>query len=384
MIENQRHLFDIPDDVAYLNCAYMSPLMKPVQEAGREGIAAKVAPWELQTDDFFSRSWACRSLFAQLIGSPAENIAIIPAASYGLAIAARNLPLSQGQEIIVLEDQFPSNVYVWRELAKQRGATLRTITWAEAALPDNAGTDWTSALLDTLSERTAIVAAAHCHWTDGSLIDLEPVAERARQVGAAVVLDITQSGGAMPFDVAEVRPDFLVCACYKWLLGPYSLGFLYVDPRWHDGEPLEYSWIARERSEDFSGLVDYQDGYQPGAQRYDMGERANFHLMPMAHAALTQILGWSVGAIAETLSAKTAMIAERANALGLQTGRPDLRAGHFLGVRFPGGVPSGLPARLAERKIFISVRGDAMRITPHLFNTGHDIDRLFEALGKEV
>lgn len=384
MIENQRHLFDIPDSVAYLNCAYMSPLMKAVQDAGHGGIAAKAEPWELHPDDFFSRSWECRSRFAEMINSPPENIAIVPAASYGLSIAAQNLPVSQGREIIVLEDQFPSNLYVWRELAKRSGATICTISRAEATRPDDGGVDWTSALLERLSERTAIVAAAHCHWTDGSLIDLVRVAERARAVGAAVVLDVTQSGGAWPLDIAEIRPDFLVCACYKWLLGPYSLGFLYVDPRWHDGEPLEYSWIARARSEEFSGLVDYQDDYQPGALRYDMGERANFHLMPMANAALTQILDWTVDGIAETLSAKTAAIAKRANVLGLQTGPSDLRAGHFLGVRFPAGLPADLPARLADQKIYVSVRGDAMRITPHLYNTDHDVDRLFEALEKEV
>lgn len=384
MIENQRHLFDIPDDVAYLNCAYMSPLMKAVQEAGRDGIATKVTPWELQTGDFFSRSWACRSRFAELIDSPAENIAIIPSASYGLSVAARNLPVSEGEEIIILEDQFPSNVYVWRELAQRRGANLRTITRAEATRSDNAGVDWTPALLAAMNERTAIVAAAHCHWTDGSLIDLGPLAERAREVGAALVLDITQSGGAWPIDAAEIRPDFLICACYKWLMGPYSLGFLYVDPKWHDGEPLEYNWIARDRSEDFGGLVDYQDTYQPGALRYDMGERSNFHLMPMAHAALTQILDWTVAEIAETLSAKTATIAERAAELGLMTGPSDLRAGHFLGVRFPSGVPADLPARLAGQKIYVSVRGDSMRITPHLYNTEHDVDRLFEALAKEI
>ena len=117
MIENQRHLFDIPDDVAYLNCAYMSPLMLSVQDAGRGGIADKGRPWTISPPDFFSRSWDCRSLFADLINAPAENIAIVPSASYGLAVAARNLAMEPGQEIIVLEDQFPSNVYVWRELA---------------------------------------------------------------------------------------------------------------------------------------------------------------------------------------------------------------------------------------------------------------------------
>ncbi len=384
MIENQRHLFDIADDVAYLNCAYMSPLMKSVQEAGRTGIAVKAQPWTITQEDFFTRSARARELFAELINGDPHSVALVPAASYGLAIAARNLPVGRDQEIVVLEDQFPSNVYVWRELAGRSDAHMRTVTWAEASGAGNAGTDWTSALTEAISERTAIVALGHCHWTDGSLVDLAQVAERCREAGAALVLDITQSGGAWPFDVSEVRPDFLVCACYKWLMGPYTMGFLHVDPKWHGGEPLEHSWIARKGSQDFGGLVAYQDAFQPGAERFDMGERANFHLMPMAAAAVEQILEWTVPDIAETLSLKTRAIAERAASLGLRTDPLHLRAGHFLGVRFPQGIRSGLLADLAAQKIYVSVRGDAMRITPHLYNTEADVDRLFEALKRET
>ncbi len=384
MIESQRHLFDIPDDVAYLNCAYMSPLMKSVQQAGHNGIAVKAQPWTLGQEDFFTRSSNARALFARLVNTEPSAIAFVPSASYGLAVAARNLPVARNQEIIVLDDQFPSNVYTWRELAKRSEANVRTVSWTEAKLPDAPGTDWTTALLGAIDDRTAIVAVGNCHWTDGSIVDLVRVGERCREVGAALVLDITQSGGAWPLDVAEIRPDFMVCACYKWLLGPYTLGFLYVDPKWHEGEPLEHNWIARKGSQDFGGLVAYEDDYQPGAERYDLGERANFHLMPMAAAALQQILAWTVSEIAETLTARTAKIAARAEALGLTSDPSHLRAGHFLGVRFPKGMRAGLLGDLAAKKIYVSVRGDAMRITPHLYNTDEDVDRLFEALALEL
>ena len=102
--------------------------------------------------------------------------------------------------------------------------------------------------------------------------------------------------------MAEVQPDFLVTASYKWLFGPYSLGFLYVHPRYQDGKPLEHGWIARKNSEDFAGLVNYQDEFQPGARRFDVGERSNFALMPMVLAALQQILAWQVPEITATLS----------------------------------------------------------------------------------
>ena len=92
MLPSQRHLFDIPDDVAYLNCAYMSPLMKPVIEAGATGLARKAHPWELTPDRFFTGSDEFRATAAQLLGCSADCIAIVPSASYGMATAARNLP----------------------------------------------------------------------------------------------------------------------------------------------------------------------------------------------------------------------------------------------------------------------------------------------------
>ncbi len=373
MIPCQRELFDIPADVAYLNCAYMSPLMHRVIAAGDAAARRKARPWTIKPADFFTESETARDLFARLINAHADDIAIVPAVSYGTAVAAANLVVNPGQAIIVLADQFPSNVYHWRELARERGARLVTV-----ARP--ADDDWTAAILAALDGATALAALPHCHWTDGGLIDLEVVGAELRRLGAALVVDVTQSLGAMPFDVAEIQPNFLVCATYKWLLGPYSMGFLYVAPHHQAGRPLEHSWITRQGAEDFAGLVNYRDGFQPGARRYDVGERANFALMPPTIAALEQILIWSVPEIQATLGAMTGEIAARAAELGLLSAPPSRRAGHFLGLRFPSGVPDGLLDRLAAAHVHVSLRGDAMRVTPHVYNTAADIDRLFTVL----
>src|SRR5271155_597833 len=117
MLPCQRHLFDIPDDVAYLNCAYMSPLMKPAQEAGNAGLARKTHPWEITSDKFFSGAEVFRQTAAQILGSAPDDIAIVPSASYGVATAAKNLPLQKGQSVLVLEEQFPSHLF----LATARG-----------------------------------------------------------------------------------------------------------------------------------------------------------------------------------------------------------------------------------------------------------------------
>lgn len=375
LIPCQRPLFEIPDDVAYLNCGYMSPLLRSVRAAGEAGVARKSSPWRLAPADFFTGSERARALFAGLIGARADDVAIVPAASYGVAVAAANLPVRPGGRILVLAEQFPSNVYSWRELAAERGAELVAVSRP----PDG---DWTPALLAEIDERTAVAALPCCHWTDGSLVDLAAVGRRLREVGAALAVDATQSLGALPLDVREVDPDFLVAAAYKWLLGPYGMGFLYVAPRRQQGRPLEHNWIAREGSEDFARLVDYGEGFQPGARRFDVGERSSFALVPMAIAALEQIAAWTVPAIRDTLGAVTARIVEGAASLGLAAAPSRLRAPHYLGLRFPRGLPADLPGELAAAKVFVSVRGDALRVTPHLYNTEADVERLLAVLRK--
>ena len=377
MIPSQRHLFDIPDDIAYLNCAYLGPLSHAVVDAGRRAMSRKARPWEIGSADFFSHTEIARALFARLINASEEDVALIPAASYGISVAARNLPLARGRTVVLLAEQFPSNVYAWRESASQAGAEVITVERP-------ADGDLTRAVLAEMDERTAIAALPNCHWADGALLDLVAVGARCRELGAALVLDVTQSAGVLPLDVQSVRPDFLVAACYKWLLAPYSTGFLYVAPEHQTGKPIEYNWRQRLGSDDFAGLVNYVDEHLPGARRFDVGECANFHTLPALVAALEQILDWGVEAIARTLAARTAGIAERAAALDLEGLEPGRRAGHFLGLRFPGGVPEGLLPELKAANVFVSVRGASLRVTPHVYNDDADVDRLFHALERVI
>jgi selenocysteine lyase/cysteine desulfurase len=378
LLPDQRSLFDIPNDVAYLNCAYMSPLMHSVVEAGEKAVGRKQHPWEISAPDFFELPDRGRELFARLIGAAPAEVAIVPAASYGISLAALNTAVRPGQEILLLHEQFPSNVYPWRQKAMDTGGRVVTVQRPVFAQ------SWTQSIVDAINPQTAVVALPHCHWTDGSMIDLVEVGEMARRVGAALVIDATQSVGALPIDVGAVRPDYLVAAAYKWLLGPYSLGFVYAAPHRHEDRPLEQAWAGRKGAEDFARLVDYQDEYGPGMKRMDMGGASQLHLMPMAIRAMEQILDWGVENIAGTLAHKTREIAERAASLGLSSVPEEFRAGHFLGLGFEGGVPARLLEQLAARKVYVSVRGDSMRITPHLYNDRHDVDRLLEALESEL
>jgi selenocysteine lyase/cysteine desulfurase len=377
MLPCQRHLFDIPDDVAYLNCAYMSPLLKSALEAGRAGLARKANPWELTPDTFFTGAEEFRTTAAQLVDCSAECIAIVPSASYGIATAARNLPIAKGQSILVLAEQFPSNYYPWQRLAEENGASLKIVPWPS---DKDKNSDWTSAVLNSLTSEVAIAALPHVQWTSGGRLDLVRIGKACRKIGAALALDLTQSLGALPFSINDVQPDFAVAASYKWLLGPYSIGLLYVAPKWQGGIPLEENWIQRANARDFSSLILYTENYDAGARRFDMGERSNFASLPAALRAMKQLQEWDVVQISETIGVLNRQLATAAAELGFLSPPDHLRAPHYLCLRRKEAIPKELPEMLAREKVFVSVRGSSIRVTPHVYNTVEDAERLISCL----
>jgi selenocysteine lyase/cysteine desulfurase len=350
-----------------------------VEEAGLRGLLQKRDPSSITPEDFFRESDEVRALFSELVNAPdPSRIAILPSVSYGVGVAARNTTLRAGQNIVLLEEQFPGNVYAWRRLALERGAEVRMVGPGGER---TRGRIWNQRILEAIDEATGVVALAPVHWTDGTRFDLEAIGARAREVGAAFVVDGTQSVGALPFDVQELKPDALICAGYKWLLGPYSIGVGYFGPRYLDGLPLEETWIAREGSEDFQGLVDYQNTYQAGAIRFDVGERSNFILVPMLAAALKLTLDWRPERIQEYTRALVLGLLSEAEELGYALEEESWRVHHIFGIRMPPGVDlAAMKQALAREGVSASLRGSALRVSPHLYNDDADVEALSRVL----
>lgn len=369
----QRAAFAVPPDVAYFNTANLSPQLHGVRAAGEAALERRGRPWTISAADWFSDVERLRALFAELVGGDAEGVALVPATSYGFAVAARNLALRAGDRVVVLAEEYPSGIYTWRAATRAVGAEIVTVR-------RDADQTWTEAILDVLDERVSVVSVPNVHWTDGALVDLAAVSARSHQIGARLVIDGSQSIGAMPLDVAALRPDFVVSVGYKWLLGPFGVGYLYVAEQHRRGEPVEQNWILRDGSEDFARLVDYRDEYQPGARRFDVGERTKFELLPMAIAALQQLRTWQIPRIAAALSGLTGTIAAQASELGLDPLPAEQRGSHMLGVRLPESVRSDIVPALSAVNCFAAVRGESLRISPHLHITDTDIGCLMSAL----
>ncbi len=384
MLACQKGEFSLPNDLHYLNCAYMSPLPKRAEAPAIDAIEKSRVPSQYTRDDWFGVTDRIRDRFAELVHLPdPQRVAIIPSASYGIATVAANTPVSSHQNIVVVDEQFPSNVYSWRRVAGETGAKLRTVGQPE--FTEDRCKIWNRRVLESIDVDTAVVALGPVHWCDGTRFDLEAIRDRTEEVDAAFIIDGTQSVGALPFDAELIRPDALVCASYKWLLGPYCIGVAYYGERYDDGLPIEDSWINREGSENFSAVASYVDTYQPGAMRYDVGEKSHFILGPMLVAAIELLLEWGVDEIQAYCGELMRDVLDQARELGYCVEDESGRAHHLVGIRTPPQVPlDRLQKALADRNVSVSLRGSAIRVSPHVYNDENDVAKLAEALEKAI
>jgi len=382
MLNNQSHLFNLPKDITYLNGACMAPLLNSVAEIGQQNLLQKQNPTQISGEDFFTHTQNLKETFAKLIDVKVANqIAIIPSVSYGLATVANNIKLNKGDEILMLQEQFPSNVYVWQKLADKYQAKVIFVEAPKIGF--NRGEQWNKALLEAINSKTAVVAMPHVHWADGTLFDLKAIRAKAKINHALLIIDGTQSVGALPFSVAELQPDALICAGYKWLMGAYGLGLAYFSETFNDGQPIEENWINRFNSENFAGLVNYESRYQPKAGRYNMGEVSNFVYTPMLTAAIAQILTWQPKNIQDYCQDISAKAINELRDLGCFIEKEKHRAKHLFGVYLPDNINiEKLKANFSKHKIFVSFRGKAIRVAPNVYNSKADFDKLVACFKK--
>lgn len=376
-MECQSALFSLPKDIHYLNCATLGPLNIHAERAGQEALLLGRNPVLRNRDHFFDPVQNTKVLFGQLVNANPTNIAIIPSASYGLASVANNITLNKWDEVIILEDQFPSNYYIWKHKCDVSGAVLRTI---KAPDSNSKSKDWTTEIIKAISGRTKVVAMAHVHWMDGTYFDLESIGQKCRTYGAYLVIDGTQSVGALPFDIQKIQPDALITASYKWLLSAYGLGFAYFGDRLLDGQPLEMNWINKADSYQFENLTEYRHEYQPGAARYSMGEQSNFISIAMANASLELLNQWkpeNIQSYAKSLSEDAWQLLQSKGII-IDTSKP---SHHMTGLRFDDHWNMDLlQEQLKQKNIIISRRGTALRISINVYNQKEDIDALVSTI----
>jgi selenocysteine lyase/cysteine desulfurase len=359
----RRTAFALPPSLIYLDAASKAARLNAVQAAAHAAIDAGATPWRQPHDAWMQQIEQTRALAAaSLFGGDVDGLAMVPSAAYGLATAANSLPLRRGQTVLVLDGQFPSNLMVWQQCCARVGAQVL------AALPvgEETLTDAVLRMVERLPS-LGIVSLPNCYWHDGQLLDLDRISVAVHARGAALVLDLSQSLGVLPLELARWQPDFVISVGYKWLLGPMGLSWLWASPRWREeGEPIEHHWLARDAGDAWQFPIDAPPPYQAGARRFDAGGISDPLRLAMAAAGLAQLQRWQPARIAAALGQVTAALDAALDAAGLGAWITPGHAPHITGLRVPAERLDAVAQAFSSHRIICSRRHGGLRLAPYL------------------
>src|SRR5579862_8564971 len=329
MLGSQRDLFSVPRDICYLNSASYSPLPLRTQEAAREAVGRKGAPWTLEASFANRQHERTRTAAAKLINADANDVAPISSVSYGVATVGKILSIPTGMRVLVLENDHSSPVLEWQTRATSGGFSIETVRQPLDG-------DWTSAVLAAIERvgapRLALASISSVHWSDGCAIDVDKVGAALKRQGALFLIDATHAVGVIAMDVTRLDPDFVIFPTYKWLIGPYGRAFIYIAKRHQNGIPLEQTGFGRRGVQSDAEIYFADLSYVPGARRFDMGERDHFISMEMAAIGMEMMAEWGADAVAGRLKMLTNRIAEGLEGAKLRLMDTRFRAPHILSL----------------------------------------------------
>ncbi len=329
--------------------------------------------------DFFKETDEVRILFGKIVNCLPSEVAIIPSASYGISSVLNNINCSKGQHAITIYKDFPSDYFSIKRWCDKNKVELKIVKVNEKL--DLIGEIWNKKIINSINEKTALVILSSIHWMNGLKLDLESIGKKCRSVGAKLIVDGAQSVGVLPMDVKKFNIDALICPSYKWLFGPYSLGLAYMGSYFNNGIPIEESWLNRANAIDFCNLSDYDPKYKPDAGRFNVGETSNFILMPMLKQSLIQVNNWLNSDLQSYSRELIKPLISYLQEMGVKFESDTYFSSHMFGLKLPKEVNSELlKENLIKKNIYLSLRGNTIRVSIHVFNTNEDIEKLIEVI----
>lgn len=379
MLSCQKELFNLKPEVHYLNNAYRAPLLRSSEEAGIQSLIKQRNPFDLKPDDFFDGVLEVRKSFGKLVNCRPSEVAVMPSTSYGFTSVLNNIKAGLKKKAIVVKDEFPSGYFSMERWAKENDAELQIVESDPSA--KQKGESWNQRIIEAIDENTAVVLISSIHWMSGVKFNLKEIGEKCQTVGAYFIVDGTQSVGAMTMNVKEYKIDALVCAGYKWLLGPYSIALAFIGEKFADGIPLEESWMNRVNARNFGSLSDYASEYEPGAGRFNVGETSNFIMMPMLKASLEQLLVWKPERIQEYAKQLNLPFRDYIKEIGGVVEEEEFLAFHLIAPKLPGHLDvASLKQKLEDHQVYLSARGENLRVSVNVFNSEKDIIKLIDLI----
>jgi len=367
------------EDATYLNFAAHAAIPRVALNAVEASVAAKRRPHIVDDQSFFSVARSLRKTLATLIGASQDDIALTTGAGAGLATIAYALKWSAGDEVIIAGGEFPAHYATWKPMEAREGIRVQ-ITHPQDQFIQSGD------LIAAMTPRTRVISVSHVRFDDGSILDASSLAAACKSNGTLLVLDVSQSCGAVPMDVRSLGADFIVCAGYKYLLSPWGTGFLWAKPENADLlRPGPYNWLSQD-VESFARLNYVDPRPARTLSRWDAAEASsiyNFNLTVM-EASLKFVLNATPALIHDHNQSLINYLFERLpEGYRLASPRQASHRGVFgcieIGSRSD---TESLYQALRDEQFVVALREGKIRVAPHLLNSIHDMDRLLVSLAK--
>lgn len=365
------------EGVAYLNVANQGPLPLIAARAAQAAIETKKLPYKITDNLYFDIPDRIRKNVAQLIGAEADEIAITSGASAGLSFAAAGIEWQPGDEVLVGRGEFPAHVAAWLPYIKAGKLRVRTIAPRERFITAE---DYER----EIGPQTRLVSASLVRFDDGAMLDAKRVSKACHAANALLMIDASQCAGAIPLSVRDLGADFVTSSGYKWMLGPYGTGFFWASPEWMNRFPCgPFYWQALEGARNFHFLPLDELKAAPGARRWDSAETGNFINLSAWDASLELLVKIGTDAIAKHDAELVGELIERLprDRFVLASPSQSKRRGPYvcISARNPERNRE-ICEKLREEQIIVSLREKALRVSPYLYNTTAEVDRLVKAL----
>lgn len=367
------------EDATYLNFAAHAAIPRVALNAVQASVAAKRRPHIVDDESFFSLARSLRQTLATLIGASQDDIALTSGAGAGLATIAYALKWSAGDEVIIADGEFPAHYATWKPMEAREGIKVQ-ITHPQGRFVESGD------LIAAMTPRTRVISVSHVRFDDGSILDASSLAAACKRNGTLLVLDVSQSCGAIPMDVRSLGADFIVCAGYKYLLSPFGTGFLWAKPQNADLlRPGPYNWLSQD-VESFARLNYVDPRPARTLSRWDAAEASsiyNFNLTVM-ESSVKFVLNATPTLIHDHNQALISYFFKQLpDGYRLASPRQASHRGVFgcieVGSR---GNTESLYQTLRDERFVVALREGRIRVAPHLLNSTQDMDRLLVSLAK--
>ena len=365
--------FPWTSDAVYLNAAGIGPLPERSRRAVEEFAALRAAPHRLSDKMLYATLAESRRLAAALINAEPGEIALATNTSYGLNLAARSLPLEPGDIVLLSDREFPANVYPWLAL-RDRGIEVEIVPVTAEGWPDEAY------LLQRIAHpRVRVLAVSLTQFHNGYTVDLAGLSRVTRMTDTLLVVDAIQALGQIPVDVRATPVDVLACGAQKWLLSPWGSGFVYVRRELIPAlPPADVGWLAYEGTDDFTRLTAYDTTLRADARRYEL-VTLPFQDFAGMNASLGLLLEVGIETIQAYLRAVTRPVLAWAASTGVRLTSPvGAHGSAIVCIELPDAARAQRALKAAG--ITATVREGAIRLSPHLYNTPAELERVVEVL----